>query len=142
MGTERFWRIHWIIAVWHNVIGAVGMLFLGDWVYLREGLQPPTPGVNYVRWMLLILVFAYMYFMVSRDLYHTEHLVRAGIFGKIASATPDLYFLLFKTGVAKIFWITVCTDYIFAVTFFLFLSFVRKQNDVLARPAADVASAT
>ena len=79
MGTERFWKIHWAVAVWHNVIGGVGLLFLGDWVYQREGLQPPVPGVNYVRWMLLILVFAYVYFMVYKDLYNTEKLVRAGI---------------------------------------------------------------
>jgi len=135
MGTERFWKIHWAVAVWHNVIGGVGLLFLGDWVYQREGLQPPVPGVNYVRWMLLILVFAYMYFMVYRDLYNTEKLVRAGILGKVASATPDLYYLVFQTGVAKIFWITVCTDYLFAITFFLFLRWVRRQKDLMARPA-------
>jgi hypothetical protein len=135
MGTERFWKIHWAVAVWHNVIGGVGLLFLGDWVYQREGLQPPVPGVNYVRWMLLILVFAYMYFMVYKDLYNTEKLVRAGILGKVASATPDLYYLLFQTGVAKIFWITVCTDYLFAITFFLFLRWVRQQKDLMARPA-------
>ena len=70
MGTERFWKIHWQVAVWHNLIGGVGMLFLGDWLYLREGLQPPEPGVHYIRWMLLILVFAYIYFMVYRDLYN------------------------------------------------------------------------
>ena len=136
MGTERFWKIHWAVAVWHNVIGGVGLLFLGDWVYAREGLHPPVPGVNYVRWMLLILVFAYMYYMVYRDLYNTENVVRAGILGKIASASPDFYYLVFKSGVAKIFWITVCTDYAFAVTFFIFLGFVSKQKALMAAKAA------
>jgi hypothetical protein len=135
MGTERFWRIHWLIAVWHNIIGGVGLIFLGDWVYAREGLQPPTPGVNYVRWVLLIFVFCYMYYMVYRDLYNTEKVVRAGILGKIASATPDLYFLLFKSGVAQIFWITVVTDYTFAITFYLFLGFVRKQKALVGAKA-------
>jgi hypothetical protein len=141
MGTERFWRIHWIIAVWHNIIGGVGLLFLGDWAYQREGLQPPVPGVNYVRWMWLILVFAYCYYSIYKDMYNSEKLVRVGIAGKIASATPDLYYLLFKTGVAKIFWITVCTDYTFAVTFFIFMGFVRKQNDLRAQQAAKAAAA-
>jgi hypothetical protein len=136
MLTERFWKIHWQIAVWHNIIGGVGMMFLGDWVYQREGLQPPTPGVNYVRWMLLIMVFCYMYYTVYRDLYNSEKMVRAGILGKIASASPDLYYLLFKTGVAKIFWITVCTDFTFALTFYLFLLWVRKQKDLMALEAA------
>ena len=53
--------------------------------------------------MLLILVFAYMYFMVYKDLYNTEKLVRAGILGKVASATPDLYYLLFKPASPKSF---------------------------------------
>jgi len=73
---------------------------------------------------------------VYKDLYNTEKLVRAGICGKIASASPDFYFLLFKTGVAKIFWITVCTDYTFAITFFLFLGFVKKQKALMAAQAA------
>jgi len=130
MDTERFWKIHWAVAVWHNIAGGVGLLFLGDWVYQREGLPAPVPGVNYVRWMLLILVFAYMYFMVYRDLYTTDKLVIAGILGKLASASPDLYYLLFQTGVPKIFWITVCTDYLFVITFLLFLRWVHKQNDL------------
>jgi hypothetical protein len=128
MGTERFWKIHWAVAVWHNIIGGVGLMFLGGWVYAREGLVPPAPGVNYVRWMLLILVFGYMYYMVYTDLYNTEKVVLAGILGKIASASPDLYYLVWKSGVPKIFWITVCTDYAFAVTFFIFLGFVRRQK--------------
>ena len=44
----------------------------------------------------------------------------------------DLYFFLFKTGVAKIFWVTVCTDYAFAITFFIFLGLVAKQKALLA----------
>jgi hypothetical protein len=136
MGTERFWKILWAIAVWHNVIGGVGLLFLGDWVYTVEGLHPPVPGVNYLRWMLLILVFAYIYYMVYKDLYNNENLVKAGIFGKIASASPDFYYLTFKTGVAKIFWITVCTDYTFAVLFIVFLGFVKKQKALMASPNA------
>ena len=78
---------------------------------------------------LLILVFAYVYYMVSRDLYTSERLVWAGIWGKMASASADLYFLVFKTGVAHIFWTTVCTDYIFVITFFLFTRWVRQQKD-------------
>jgi hypothetical protein len=128
MAGERFWRIHWAIAVWHNIIGGVGLIFLGDWIYTREGLEPPVPGVNYVRWMLLILVFAYVYYMIRRDLYNTEKLVRASIFAKIASASPDLYYLLFKSGVPRIFWTTVVTDYVFAVTFFLFLRWVARHK--------------
>src|SRR5262249_5530619 len=112
MGTERFWRIHWIIAVWHNIIGGLGLVFLGHWLYEREGLHPPVPGVYYERWMLLILVFALIYFMVYRDLYNSDKLVIAGICGKIASASPDVYYFMFRGGVPKIFWITVCTDYI------------------------------
>ena len=142
MGTERFWKIHWAVAVWHNIIGGVGLSigliatlaapFLGDWVYTREGLHPPVPGVNYVRWMLLIMVFAFMYYTVYKDLYNTEKVVHAGILGKVASATPDLYYLLFKPGVAKIFWITVCTDYTFTITFLIFLGFVKKQKALMA----------
>ena len=49
MESIRFWKIYWLVAVWHNVIGGVGLLFLGDWLYLREGLTPPAPGVNYIR---------------------------------------------------------------------------------------------
>ena len=76
-----------------------------------------------------ILVFAYVYYMVYRDLYTSEKLVWTGIWGKMASASADLYFLVFKTGVAHIFWITVCTDYIFVITFFLFTRWVRQQKD-------------
>ena len=128
MGTERFWKIHWVVAVWHNVIGGLGVLFLGDWLYQREGLEPPVPGVNYLRWALLILVFAYVYYMIYKDLLNNEKLVQAGIWGKMASASSDLYYLLFKGGVAKIFWITVCTDYMFVITFFLFIRWARKQK--------------
>ena len=133
MGTERFWKIHWILAIWHNLIGGVGLLFVGDWLYQREGLAPPSPGVNYLRWMLLILVFAYIYYMIYQDLYNTEKLVWAGIWGKMASASSDFYYLVFKTGVAQIFWITVCTDYIFVITFLLFIRWLRQQKTVMTR---------
>lgn len=138
MGTERFWRIHWLVAVWHNVIGGLGLVFVGDWLYRWEGLPPPQPGVHYVRWMLLIFVFGLIYYLVYRDLYNTEKLVIAGICGKIASATPDVYYLLFKGGVPKIFWTSVFTDYLFAITFFLFLGFVKAHKPARA-PARDPA---
>jgi len=128
MGTERFWKVMWLVAVWHNVIGGVSLIFLGNWLYVREGLHPPVPGVNYVRWWFLILVFALIYYMVYRDMYHNNNLVIAGICGKVASATPDFVYLTFKSGVPKIFWTTVCTDYTFAVLFFIFLGFVAKQR--------------
>ena len=133
MGTERFWKIHWIIAVWHNVIGGVGVLVLGDWLYQREGLEPPSPGVNYLRWALLILVFGYTYYLIYKDLYNTEKLVWIGVWGKMASASSDVYYLVFKTGVAHIFWVTVCTDYICVITFVLFIRWVRQQKTVMAR---------
>ena len=137
MGSERFWKILWLVAVWHNLIGGVGMLFLGDWLYLTEGLHPPEPGVNYIRWMLLVLVFALVYYMVYRDLYHSRNLVVAGICGKLASASCDLYYLAFKQGVPKIFWITVCTDYLFVIAFLLFLAYVKKESErVSAAPVA------
>lgn len=129
MGTERFWKIHWLVAVWHNVIGGLGVLFAGDWLYAREGLPAPEPGVNSVRWALLILVFALVYYMVYRDLYGSDRLVVVGICGKLASASSDLYYLAFQGGVPKIFWTTVVTDYIFVFTFLLFLGFVKKQRD-------------
>lgn len=142
MGSERFWKIHWQLAVWHNVIGGVGLLFLGDWLYLREGLHPPEPGVNYIRWMLLILVFGFIYYMVYRDPYRTEKLVIAGILGKLASASSDLYYLVWGSGVAKIFWITVCTDYLFAITFFLFLRYVKEHNQATGSATAAAIAAT
>jgi hypothetical protein len=129
MGTERFWKILWLVAVWHNIIGGGGMIFLGGWVYASEGLAFPVPGVNYVRWWYLILVFACMYYMVYRDLYHNRNLVIAGILGKLASATPDFYYLTFGSGVPKLFWITVCTDYAFAILFWLFLGFLDRHKE-------------
>jgi hypothetical protein len=39
-----------------------------------------------------------------------------------------VYYLLFKGGVPKIFWSSVFTDYTFAITFFLFLGFVKAQK--------------
>jgi hypothetical protein len=127
VGTERFWRIVWLAAVWHNVIGGLGLIFLGDWIYAREGLPFPVPGVNYVRWWFLILVFAVVYYMVYRDLYNSRALVIASILAKVSSATPDAYYLLFREGVPRIFWVTVGTDYAFAVLFALFLGFLTRQ---------------
>jgi len=141
MGTERFWKIHWLVAVWHNIIGGLGLVFLGNWLYTQEGLPPPEPGVHYVRWMLLIFVFGFIYYMVYRDLYNTEKLVIAGICGKIASASPDVYWLLFKGGVPKIFWASVFTDYAFAITFFLFLGYVKEHKRRLGPPMAGASRA-
>jgi hypothetical protein len=138
MGTERFWRIHWLVAVWHNIIGGAGLVFFGNYLYEYEGLAPPQPGVHYVRWMLLIFVFGFIYYMVYKDMYNTEKLVLAGICGKVASATPDVYYLLFKGGVPWIFWGSVFTDYVFAITFFLFLGYV-KQHKAEHAPVASVA---
>jgi hypothetical protein len=129
MGSERFWKMVWAIAVWHNLIGGVGLIFFGDYLYLREGLEPPSPGVNYVRWWLLILVFALAYYMVYHDLYHSRNLVITGIFGKLASATSDLFYLTMRSGVPKIFWTTVCTDYAFIIMFVLFLRFLAKHSE-------------
>jgi hypothetical protein len=129
MGSERFWKIMWAVAVWHNIIAGVGLIFFGDFVYIREGIQPPVPGVNYVRWWYLILVFGLIYYMVYRDLYHSRNLVIAGICGKVASATPDLYYLIWKTGVPKLFWVSVFTDYTFAILFAIFLGFLAKHRD-------------
>jgi hypothetical protein len=128
MGTERFWKVVWALAVWHNIIGGVGLIFFGNYLYIREGLEPPVPQVNYVRWWYLILVFALIYYMVYRDLYHSRELVIAGICGKIASATPDLYYLTWGSGVPKILWTTVCTDYTFAILFAVFLGFQAKNK--------------
>jgi|SRR5579863_4445679 hypothetical protein len=129
MGSERFWKIVWAVAVWHNVIAFVGLLFFGNDVYIREGLEPPVPGVNYVRWWFLIAVFGLIYYMVYRDLYHSRNLVIAGMCGKVASATPDLVYLVWKGGVPKLFWISVCTDYTFTILFAIFLGFLAKHKD-------------
>lgn len=136
MGTERFWRAMWMVAVWHNIIGGLGVAFLGDWIYAREGLPAPSPGVNYLRWWLMILVFGYIYYLVSQDLYNSRNLVLAGILGKLASATSDLYYLVFVGGVPRIFWTTVCTDYAFVVLFWMFLGFVKNQKQRLAAAAS------
>jgi hypothetical protein len=135
LNSERFWKWMWLVAVWHNIIGGVGLIFLGDWVYAREGIAPPVPPVNYVRWWFLILVFAYVYYMVYQDLYSGRKLVIAGILGKIASATPDLYYLAFGRGVPKIFWTTVFTDYAFAILFVFFLRFEIRQKQLRAAAA-------
>jgi hypothetical protein len=135
LNSERFWKWMWLVAVWHNIIGGVGLIFLGDWVYAREGIAPPVPPVNYVRWWFLILVFAYVYYMVYQDLYNGRKLVIAGILGKIASATPDLYYLAFGGGVPKIFWTTVFTDYAFAILFVFFLRFETRQKQLRAAAA-------
>lgn len=129
MGTERFWKITWAVAVWHNVIAFVGLLFFGNYVYVREGIEPPVPPVNYVRWWYLIAVFGLIYYLVYRDLYHSRSLVIGSICGKVASATPDLYYLAFKSGVPKLFWISVFTDYSFAILFIIFLGFLAKHRD-------------
>ena len=62
MGTERFWKIVWAVAVWHNIIGGGGLIFFGNYLYARVGLEPPVPQVHYVRWWYLILVFALIYY--------------------------------------------------------------------------------
>ena len=126
MGSERFWRIVFLAAAAHNILGGLAVLFLGDWAYARAGLPPPASDVNYVRWGLLILVFGCIYVMVYRDLLNSRNLVVVGILGKLASATPDVYYLLFRTGVPRIFWITVFTNYAFIVLFLLFLRFLGK----------------
>src|SRR5262245_39219648 len=98
MGTERFWKITWAVAVWHNIIGGVGLIFFGFYLYRMAGYDRlPSPGVNYVRWWLLILVMALCYYLVYKDLYHSRSLVIVSIFAKIASATPDLVYICFKT---------------------------------------------
>lgn len=139
MGSERFWRWMWLIAVWHNIIGGMGVIVLGDWLYAREGLPTPVPGVYYFRWGYLILVFGLVYYLVYRNLYRSRDLVIVGIVGKTVSATADLYYLAAEEGVARIFWIPVFTDYAFVVLFWLFLRWVAQQRPLpQPSPAATV----
>ena len=60
---------------------------------------------------------------------------RPGSAARLRRPPPISTTFLFKTGVAKIFWTTVCTDYIFAVTFFIFLGFVARQKKLMAAAA-------
>jgi hypothetical protein len=128
LASERFWKWVWLAAVAQNTVAGIGLFFLGDWLYAREGLAPPVPAVNSYRWYLLILVFGYLYYRVYRDLYHNRNLVIAGILGKLASATPDLYYLTLSDGVPAVFWIATATDYAFVVLFVLFLRFVTSEK--------------
>ncbi|HLG17605.1 MAG TPA: hypothetical protein VJH03_24390 [Blastocatellia bacterium] len=138
MGTERFWKGMWAVAVWHNIIGGVGLIFFGWYLYRMAGYDGlPSPGVNYVRWWFLILVMALNYYYVYRDLYNTRPMVIVSILAKVASATPDFYYILIKkfppgVGVPRIFLVTVCTDYTFAILFALFLPWQAKQKALRA----------
>jgi hypothetical protein len=128
LASERFWRGVWLAAMWHNLLGGIAVLFLTDWAYAREGLPAPEPAINTSHWGLLILVFAYVYYLVSRDLQNSRNLAVIGILGKLASATPDIYYLAFGSGVPRIFWVSVATNYTFILLFVLFLRFLAREK--------------
>lgn len=124
--SDKFYKIMFLVAAWHNFIGGALFALLGDWIYRYEGLSPPRPGIHYKTWIGLIFVFGVMYYMVYVDIYSSKSLVVIGILGKFVSSVPMLYGLIFiPERVPGLFVVPVATDMTFG---FLFLAFYIHAN--------------
>ena len=110
-----------LVAAWHNFIGGALFTFLGNWVYSREGLFPPDPGIHYKTWIGLIFLFGVMYYMIYDDMFANRNLVIVGILGKFVSVMPMAYALVFAPNATPVlFVVPIITDVSFGVLFLLF----------------------
>lgn len=110
----------WLSAVLHNAVGALGLGLFQEVVFGH--FDSPAPGVFYDVWIGFVAVFAIAYALVYRDPLGTRYLVVLGIMAKLASALPQLvYLLLDPSGLPPIFWIPIVTDTTYSLLFFVFL---------------------
>lgn len=131
--SDNFWRRVWEFGAGFNFVGVVVLVIGHDWVYTRDGLEPPVPGLHYDTWIGIVAVMGIAYFLVSRDLYGNLDLVRISIIAKLVSATPQLvYWLWWPESFATIFLVPMFADYAFAIVYWRFLQHAKRQ---LPRPA-------
>jgi hypothetical protein len=117
---SSFWKWMWLSAVLHNAVGALGLGLFQEVVFGH--FDSPAPGVFYDVWIGFVAVFAIAYALVYRDPLGTRYLVVLGIMAKLASALPQLvYLLLDPSGLPPIFWIPIVTDTTYSLLFFVFL---------------------
>ncbi len=131
--SDNFWRRVWEVGAWHNFIGLAALIIGHDWVWTRDGLAVPVPGVLYDTWIGLVGILGLAYWMVSRNLYGNPDLVKISILAKILSATVQLtYWIYLPELFPTIFIITIFTDYGFAIAYWRFLRHAQRQ---MPRPA-------
>jgi uncharacterized membrane protein (DUF4010 family) len=132
--SERFWRFVWLAAAATNMLGVVVFVVWHDELYTSSGQQPPVPGMHYDTWIAFVLVFGVAYYMVSRDLYKWRGIVVLGLLAKIASATPQLWYLIFRREeTPALYLVPMLTDYAFAVVFIFFLKFLNTSEDLTSK---------
>ena len=128
--SEKFWRAVWLLAAAHNMIGVLVFVLWHDAIYTSSGLPAPVPGMHYDTWIVFVFVFGVAYYMVFRDLHRWRGLVVMGILGKLASATPQLWYLVFRRAETPIVYVVpVITDYAFVIMFVMFLRFLDSSAD-------------
>jgi len=131
--SDNFWRRLWEFGAGFNAVGVAVLIIGHDWVYTRDGLVPPVPGLHYDTWIGIVGVMGVAYFLVSRDLYGNLDLVRVSILAKLVSATSQLvYWLWWPETVVTMLLIPMFADYVFAIMYWRFLQHAKRQ---LPRPA-------
>ena len=122
--SDTRWRLLWLLAALHNFSGVLLFTVWHDRVYTSAGLAPPSPALHYDTWIAFVFVFGLAYFMVFRNLRGpaTKGIVIVAILAKLASATPQLVYLLTQGDkVPAIFAFAALSDYGFVVFFVWFL---------------------
>ena len=129
--SERFWKRMWFVAAWHNFIGFAILVVGRSWIYTSIGEPAPSPmlSLHYDTWIALVLVFGIAYYLVYRNMYESRSLVIVGIFGKVASATPQLiYLVMYPDRYPTLFIPPIVTDYLFAFLYWRFLRFLDANR--------------
>jgi hypothetical protein len=128
MGEGFYKRMFLVGALW-NVLGGVFIVVATPWVFSSAGLSPPEPPLYYYAWIALFVAFGIGYYMVYRDMYGNKNIVILGIIGKLAFAAIFIHSVIaFKKQVPRFFVIPVAGDLVFAVLFWMFVSFARRAG--------------
>ena len=126
MKYEKFFKGMFFIGGLWNVVGGVAATFLTDWVFKRQGLNPPFPPNYYYSWIALFMTFGIGYFMVYKNMYSNKNIVILGIIGKLAFALIFIYYMiLYWAQIPHLFLMGVIGDLIFVILFSMFLFFAK-----------------